>query len=270
MSCDVGYVLKDHVKAVIQLLSHRLPTHMGQYGHFQCINTAVMMVYLLLGAQALDTTHQCDVREVRARRVNSPPSGAIAAALRDDVLSKGGPERVLFYVMITDGWVKKDEKYFPGHVFVIERLKRGSYNLYQSYINEYDLAGNVQRMGGLSVGRQRMRRLLDGLVRLGEADAWTEETTRDWAELTGVDASSFEGYGVRGVLLFCYKRVVPTACVARLKDLVKGALEELSAVRPEARGRAAFPGHTVYSHGERALTVSEMIRDLSALLTKLV
>ena len=161
-------VLEDHSGPIMQLLSHYLPHYNMSLLTTKCLNTAVMTMYLALGEDAIATTRQCDVHTVRDRESNSgtwkPKNDKEeAVALREMLLGGAGGRgggRQLHYVMLTDGHMplaseggpvrvedgekpEGDTVYFPGHVFVIERSPRGSWLLYQSYINQYTVSEYV-------------------------------------------------------------------------------------------------------------------------------
>jgi hypothetical protein len=238
--CDIGYIVKDHLDAIIQVLTNRLTEYNMQILTTKCLNTAVMMMYLLLGADALQTTRHCDVENVRTRHQSNPypsqsnASGDAAIALRNDI--SACRKRALFYVMITDGkmphvnGVDTPDKYFPGHVFVIERLQRGSCNIYQSYINKYDMAGHIDMSGSLSNGSGHMQELMNGLVAMMGKIAWDRECSDFWVKLTNVNAEhaqQFEGHIINNNLLMCYKKVETGNCVSKLKKLVNDELIKL-------------------------------------------
>lgn len=125
--CDIGYIVKDHVPAVLQLITSDIPfmTHLITT---KCLNTAVMFMYLFLGDKAFKHTSVCDVSNVRNRYQKADQSLSTLQAFRKDVLSfNDDASRTLFYVMLTDGELgapaskASDAQYFPGHVFVIEK-----------------------------------------------------------------------------------------------------------------------------------------------------
>ena len=275
--CDIGYIVKGHLDAIIQVLTNRLKEYNMQMLTTKCLNTAVMMMYLLLGTDALQTTRHCDVENVRTRNVRrSDPSTLVTArALKDDITDC--KTRALFYVMITDGKMPHvtgtSIKYFPGHVFVIERLQRGSCNIYQSYINKYDLAGHIDVSGSLSVGRDRMNELMSGLVAMMGKIAWDHECSDFWMQLTNVDAehaSEFEGHVINNNLLMCYKKVITNNCVSKLKQLVNEELTKLRMV-PNDQLDSVYGDVRLYKNtgGVSPLTNNQMLKSMNALSLQL-
>ena len=284
--CDIGYIIKPHIHAIMQLLTELLPDYGIHMVTTKCLNTAVMMMYLFLGEAAKAPTQYCDTNVIRKRNGDQNSNAtdrSIANALYHDVLY--GTDHVLFYVMITDSHiVHKDDpsrkKYFPGHVFVIERSPPMSskeqvrFNLYQSYINAYNMSGYIASNKGLSMGRKLMETHLKDLHTLAKSHVWTADTTKFWTNLTQVDSSAFQDHVIEGKLMLCYQKVVPEGCVAKLHELVDGEVEKLQTFL------ATNPAKASDVFGKRSLTVDKdantvpltnaaMLRHLRAIQRKL-
>lgn len=161
--CDIGYLIEDHIPAIMQLMTHKLPDYNMQLVTSKCLNTAVMMMYLMLGEEALQMTSYCEVPNVQARqnvtkhRKDCKHRLEVMKNLKKQLFAN--VDRALFYVMITDGQMllpsattapnssknanvnakgngnangnanakaktKPEGIMFPGHVFVIERVPR--------------------------------------------------------------------------------------------------------------------------------------------------
>lgn len=179
-------------------------------------------------------------------------------------------------------------KYFPGHVFVVERLapevgqRLPRFSLYQSYIGHYDLAEHAGA-GAIPVGYARMKNLLAGLVNMTVQTTWDKTTTRFWKDLTNVDekhASQFEGYVMPGRIHFCYKEVVPKSCTSGLCSFVKVSLGILSKLKNENNGDGGLvygahggtksvPNAISHSNGALPMTVDQLIDDFMVLQQKL-
>lgn len=289
--CDIGYLVKPHIRAIMQLLTVRLPDYGVHMITTKCLNTAVMMMYLFLGDAARIPTKHCDTNTIRARyngRDSNLHDRATARQLLDDVIKSR--EHALFYVMITDSDIQQggtlsgnssNSVYFPGHVFVIERIpltanqRHGRYHLYQSYINKYTLADHMDQHDALSVGHRQMKRHLENLVRMTETRTWTAETTTFWKELTNVDASHFQGHVIEGKLMLCYQKVIPEGCVEKLQELVDREVDDLSKLLVGNKQRAGdvFGGEKItdadMDAGTRPLTNAGMFKQLRALQKKL-
>jgi hypothetical protein len=291
MACDIGYLIKDHIPAIMQVLTIELREYNMQLITTKCLNTAVMIMYLMLGADALHSTRYCDVQNIRQRVKGNieQPSSNVARDLRDVVM--GGKKRALIYVMITDGRMQVQQQpqsrananagsknvqkagsaYFPGHVFVIERLPRGTFNLYQSYINHYDLWGHIERQASLSVGRTRMQEIVDGLARLMSIRSWDSDATEFWMKLTNTPESharQFEGHVIHGNLFMCYREVITNNCVKKLNDLVARTLDSLSNIAPELMDQT-YGDASMFDSDTKPLTARQVLQSFEALKQKL-
>lgn len=330
--CDLGYIIKDDLCPLLHVMTNRLKTYNMQLLTTKCLNTAVMMLHLLMSADesaVSEHTVHCDVPNVRARR-RACSSRAQAAAssdcdtrtmagqLRDHVMrlepcnagdagsagntgnagsqtgcavGAAAANRTLVYIMITDGEMPLNqlaggahplprpgsrargagrgrvqrqaggagvapqhvqqvqsqatqaegdadaEAYFPGHVFVIEKLDGGQrYNMYQSYINHYDLKGNIQRNGGvLSIGRRRMQTLMDGLVQTISAPVWDAAASAFWNDFTHTPpqhTEGFEGHSTQN-LLVCFRTVHTNNCTSKLHSIVQQTLDDIDRLEPD-------------------------------------
>ena len=277
--CDLGYLIQDHLPALMQLMTYDQRSVMTTETT-KCLNTAVMITHLMLGPErAAPVTAACDVHVVRRSALagKHPGNPAVAASLKERVLMTGG-KRAIFYVMITDAAAMPLEpaamplklqpaavptQHFPGHVFVVERLPRGTFNVYQSYIRSYSMAGHLDRWRkSLSVSRARMTKLLEGLSVLGGSRVWDAPCTAFWQDLTGVDESRFEGYALTGHVHLCFQEVESDSCIGNLRKFVDSKLHEIDHMDAVAGRRTASP-HT------RPLTVNEMRKELLALRGKL-
>jgi hypothetical protein len=177
--CPTGQLIKDHIRSIMQLLTIDIAEYSMQLLTTKCLNTAVMMAYLMLD-DASATTQACDVTSVKkdyyAQKSHPPSRDERFATLHDAVLNDDTSHR-LFYIMLTDGIMvrkglrscsvdentgdyvpkaggatgnagnagnagKGSTRTFPGHVFVIER-DADTYYLYQSYIGHYTLQQHI-------------------------------------------------------------------------------------------------------------------------------
>lgn len=264
--CDLGYLIRDHVPAIVQVLTNELREYNMQLRTTKCLNTAVMIMYLMLGARALQTTRTCDVQSVLQR----PPEPVHIVDDLARAVSDGA--RSVFYVMITDGWLSRsaeDRAYFPGHVFVVETvprvdIKRTTFNLYQSYIGQYDLSGHIASNGSLAVGKRRLSCLIRGVQAMARSRTWNKETSKFWKALTNVDESRFEGYPLGDEVRVCYRRVDSDSCITNLTKLVDRTLIQLRRL-PEHELDTVFGDPKLYPDPQSALSR----RDVQASFQKL-
>jgi len=324
LMCDLGYIIKDHVPAILQLVSSDFPFSTGLIPT-KCLNTAVLFLYLFLGKPAFKYSDHCDVPAVQQRYKAVDRSIRELDKFERDLLHRKNDERALFYVMLTDGELgpatqqqpagmdgtiasvlggfdfrvaarpsQQRPPYFPGHVFVIEKLpaRHGSspprFNVYQSYINEYDHKGHLHRNGSLAYSNGRMSALVDGMRHMFSAKAWDKRSNDFWRAFAFADGSPWLGHGVAGRVLFCYARVRTDACVENLRKIVSHKHRELTArwdtVDPDAvYGLDACKLQTkptssskptaqscfnLRSNSMRPLSNAEMLSEMQALLRK--
>lgn len=230
--CPLFYaIVKSHVRALMHLVTLELPEYGMQLVTTKCLNTAVMMLYLALGSEALKETRQCEVPLVRTKSSGSP-------ALRSEVksvLSTPGAPRTMWYVMITNGDMipvgdrandsKRAYPHFPGHVFIIEAP--GPF-LYQSYIRHYDLA-TAPHPPHMRGGGEELEEVLKGLQRVVGSRVWDAKCSEAWARLTHIPidvASTWENMSPTPIaLLPCYRKVQPSQCLGPLRAMVERGIE---------------------------------------------
>lgn len=273
MLCDLGYVIADHIPAMMQVMTNELRAYNMELLSTKCFNTAVMMWYLFLGERegALEYASQCDCNSVRTRGMNTrrrlspeefakhPNNPAVVVDDLERALFSTSPEcdgigRELFYVILTNAELPRttqttaEEKkkkppsavqWFPGHVFVIEKSCVGSrlrFNLYQSYINKYTLQGHSLFNRSLSMSQAKMRHAMEGLRALFRNPHWTPDDTRFWKWFAHVDVHRYEGYDFASRVFACFRRADTTRCVENLRVLMQRLHARLE--RDLASGRA--------------------------------
>lgn len=277
--CDIAYVIKDHLPAIFQLMNVEIPSYHIQLQTTKCLNTAVIMLYLFAGVDALEDTAFCDVPNVRKRATTADFSFNVWTALRAELLREPSPNlpRMLFYVMLTNGYLPstidpRKKIMFPGHVFVLERMHGGTrFNMYQSYIGHYDLSGQIDLAKSLSMSRKRMTQVVDGLGRVVMKEVWDDAATRDWKTVSLVDESRFLGHAVLGNISLCFRTVTTDSCVEHLRLLIDKALPKITEVAKVKPG-SVYTGEVPITLKEPALhplTYREMWEELSTIRDKL-
>lgn len=320
--CSFVDVIRKHIPAIMQLVGARLRDHyfMGMITT-KCLNTAVMMAYLLCGVESMATVKQCDTNLVKDRFKTAVTSGidtriATMQTLRKALISKpkvrSVRDRDVFYVMLTHSVLprhdgnsppsnmndfannaspnsNKNEKMFPGHVFVIERSWKANvydktvleprYSIYQSYIGEYDMGEFVRKNPHLlDMPEAKMKRLLDGLVNLMKAPMWTPANSQLWHELTTVSLETckkFENYVIGGRILPCFRQLSLSQCTLTFHNLIRDAKASLDSTCP-----ASSPGSAVYgpsnlynisskTYQHKPLTCAEMRAELAIISNEL-
>ena len=68
--CDLGYILKDHLDCIFQLLTNEFPEYNFRMQTTKCLNTAVMLLQFFVGAKGMAIVDSCDTRKVIERHQN--------------------------------------------------------------------------------------------------------------------------------------------------------------------------------------------------------
>ena len=244
--CNVMTFVKDYITPIYQVLSIELPAYHMKLRTTKCLNTSIMTMYLLLGTKGITKSEYCSVQNIRKRVAANSLQRKDDIMMYDrlikDIFSTKDKYRNFYYIMITDGNMKKnnlrnvnnDEEYFPGHVFVIEKIpcissKTNKYKLYQSYINEYDLEGHYEKnQNSMDIDEEKLRKILEfGTKQIFSQINWNQEISYYWQQLTHVDASKYDGY-CTDELKFCYQKVKVVSCYKILLKFVNSALKQLS------------------------------------------
>jgi hypothetical protein len=285
--CRVAELIGEHVPLLMQLLTNEpaMRDFNLQLVTTKCLNTAVMLMVLLLGERSLEQARQCSVGRVRERFQVSASgdraradmhsadglAGAVLAPLR-------GGRRRLHYVMLTDGDMPVDggrgHVYFPGHVFVIEKEAEGSYGLYQSFIKQYDLAQHVRHRGGsLRLDEPQMRLVMGALVRFVPTATWDAQCSEALALLTHLDAEQFRpfhGAAKHSAVLLCHRELeLEGSCADVLARYAAHKAAELAPPGP-ADAKSVYGDASLYAAaGAQPLTVAQVRAGLAGLLARL-
>lgn len=276
-ACGIGYVVRSHMKPLIQLLTNDLPAFNMEMRVTKCLNTSVALLVMALGlAHGAEAAKFCSVESTTARhRAGQHRNADVLAELRARLLDAPAPpkpRRDLFYVLLTDADLSAVPKnvYFPGHVFIVEKGWSGALQLYQSYINEYDLDGHVSRNDfSLSIDRDRVSELLDDLEYvLLRARVWDERCVRAWRNLTHVDTAKWTGALVGDDrILVCVHASSASGCLETLDGYVAEKIRRIRAdldARPD-RAASVYGDAGAYAPDSAPLTYQEMLRALTAL-----
>jgi hypothetical protein len=267
MLCDIGYVIVDHVPAMMQLMTNELTQYSMELLTTKCLNTAVMMWYLFLGERddAMKQIGVCRSQDVtargdRARRELNEREFAqsdanplnVLDSLAHELLSTPATNielkcntKSLFYVILTDGNLPKvidtddgdvkvnvrDTEWFPGHVFVVEKAchtrNRNRYNLYQSYVNNYTLRGYSVFNKSFSMSHEIVRDMVESLRSMYTSSQWDERHTSFWKRFAHVDTRMYEGHQFSRVSFMCYQKANTTQCVEHLRIFVSSRRDML-------------------------------------------
>jgi hypothetical protein len=268
--CDIGYLVKKHIKAIMQVLTMSLTEYNMRLMTTKCLNTAVTFMFLFFGLSALEDTMYCDVENVKKRQVFANNMG-IVRKMYNDILDTSTQERHVYYLMLTDGhFIKNDNMtkvFFPGHVMVWEKIpgREHKYYIYQSYINEYDFAGSLEFRNSPLLPRSKIEYYLSNIVNFCNTGVWDEKMVKFWKDMTNVDTTEMLGSRPQDAFLVCYRRRKSVHCLKHLENLTKAVLVGL----PRHNNSNVYGNSDKYNAEANALSNSEMRREFTSLLKKI-
>jgi hypothetical protein len=124
--------------------------------------------------------------------------------------------------------------HFPGHVFLLEKIPKSgkkskpSYNMYQSYINKYDLLGHYEQNNHtLEYTYEQTEELLKNLLYVLTVGIWDEKCVEIWSKFTYVDTSNMLGCITKDHLYICYSYDNVTSCVDGVYDYITDKLAKI-------------------------------------------
>lgn len=271
--CDLAYVIKDYITPLLQLLTNDLYTSYNmQLRTTKCLNTGILLMTMMAGQKGLDAVTYCRNNTVIERHRNGETTNyQVMDELCHTLLSKKFKNRQLYYILITDGKYQRgsEEEYFPGHAFVFEKYKENGkvkFNLYQSYINQYDIQGHFERYNStFEISRERMAELLNDLSYVLLKDVWDSRCSQIWEEFTKVRATQFEGFDTRDRMFLCYRAITLQGCIENIERYVRDSLQKVRSASVESP-------HEIYGDPDKyvekhlALTNSQLEQQLQVLL----
>lgn len=261
---NIGYIVKDYVKPIIQALTVELKHYHMRLLTTKCLNTSVTFWHLLFGKRGHEDTMYCDVMNVveRHEQKKTDNNVKVIAALKENILAKNDAVNHAYYIMLTDGYFVDDDKdrkeFFPGHVFVIEKVptKHNPYfYIYQSYINEYDFKGSLEFRVRPQILSSTMEMYIDCLEGFAQNPIWDEVMVAFWKDLTNVDTSKMLGCRPENAFHMCFRKKPITECLQNMERFVDHILETIPAGKDtETYGRA----NTMYNTGQEPHTNHEI------------
>lgn len=279
--CDTGYVIRDHLPAIMQAISvdlaekkQDIPLQLTR-----CYCTAVMMTHLLVD-KVQEALHYCNHTSTQERsKMDENHSLSMATNMRDDAVSNDN--HVMYYVLLTSYTSPEDKNdtphyYFPGHVFVIEKVSKSTlkgdqapFRLYQSYIGEYDLKKYMgMSRSDLHVDEDRMKSILDGLVMMmGRGKTWDDDMKTFWTDLTlTTDFTDIENMKIDGNIFFCYHKVDIADCNNSMHAFLERHLQALEELIKKGQGKEVYGVHNSKNNEYKPLDVNEMHSELKKII----
>ncbi len=284
--CDLGVILKDFVGPIMQLLTNDIKEYSMGNLTTKCLNTAVMLMYFMLGDEGIKIADACDcttfnekskhyIETTNDRTQNQKK----VQDLKKEVLSWPSSQnnhRELYYILLTDANFLLDDNrgvYFPGHVMILEKVQvktaksvKRYYNLYQSYINEYDLKGHYQYNGNsFNVTRSRMNVFIDNLVTVMTTNKWNTETVQAWKDITSIDSSYLVGANCGNNFFICWRKVEPKFCLRNIQEYTEAKLKVLKQLPKSPNANSAPYGNASLYRTQQYLNNLQMRTELEKL-----
>ena len=221
-SCELIRLLSKYYDALIYVLSIELSHYyvIDATNVTKCLNTSIIIIYLLFRRQGVRRMKYCDTTNTRERIEHEVDNFERNIRKFEQQLfsnRKTSSTSIFFYVMLTDshefvyastGTSSKKGPYFPGHTFLIEKHPTNKFTIYQSYINEFDLHTFMTSNGCITFTEDQVKDMVSTLKYICNHDGgqeWDIDFNDQWKRLTGVDGTKFMGVKMKGVH-FCYKR----------------------------------------------------------------
>lgn len=267
--CDIGYVIKDFLKPLLQTITVHVKEYNMRLIQTKCLNTAVAVVFLLFGNKALNYTSYCDVQNVVQRHhYKIDNSQNIALKLQKDITRKT-TKRYVYYIMLTDGYFNKPDgtkAFFPGHVFVIEKIPWGDqtmYYIYQSYIDKYTFAEYIDTYKSIKVTPEKIKYYMEKINDMVNKRVWDIEFVKFWQDLTKVDTSNMLNGVPDNAFFVCYRKIRSENCMKNLKSFVKKILKDI----PKNSDEQIYGSIEIFDDNSQPLSNSEIKSSLTKLHT---
>lgn len=277
--CDLGYVIKDYIKPIIQILTNEIPQFNFRLQTTKCLNTAVMLMIFLAGKQGLDIASYCDTREVAKRHQSGQDDNKIIMqSLKKQILSKKEKSRTLYYILLTDGYFPKSASqpsnvYFPGHVLILEKLwdeqkQEHYFYFYQSYINQYTLQQHIELNRGLRIDYNKTKQIINNLHHILHSKEWQEDNVTKWKEITFTNSSNFMNTLSKGNFFLCFKKVRTNVCYKYLLAYLKKVNTNLNN-QPTEDENKIYGDVSLYDTDASPLTNKQMKESVASLMSKI-
>lgn len=280
-TCNIGFIIRHHVKCIMQLLTNDIPQFNIRLQTTKCLNTAVMLMQFLLGKKGLQIVDACDTRDVIERHKSGVENNdVILHELKKQIFSTREKSRTLYYILLSDGYfpgkdVNNDDiqKYFPGHVFILEKIynvstKQHIFYFYQSYINKYTLTEHIEMNKGLKISRKRAEELLDDLSSILKSPTWNNDNVKKWYDITFVDSSDFLETKSHQQFYLCFRKAKTTDCLDKLKKYLNKKHKIISKISSSERD-VIYGNEQLYDKSIKPLTNKQILIEIESLLYKI-
>lgn len=269
--CDIGYILKKYIKPLMQTLTNDIREYYMQLLTTKCLNTAIMLSIFMLGKRkGINIANYCDTERTRERHLKyKDNNNSIISTFTKDILNTRKKYRELYYILLTDGKfenkdINKPPLFFPGHVFILEKIPSQSilqeqyYYFYQSYINNYDLKDHIKKNNNtLKLSYTKTQELLNNLNYILNCDIWDKKCIDIWKSFTFADTTHLKDSFSKNNLFLCIKKARVIDC---LKHIQKYTLEKLNEIdkSPISKINNIYGDNSLYDLRQTPLTIKQM------------
>jgi hypothetical protein len=265
--CDIGYILKEYVKPLMQLLTNDIREYNMQLLTTKCLNTAVMLMIFMLGTKkGIAKAERCDANFMMSEHMNGRMKNSdMLAFMQKKLLRRGTKYRELFYILMNDNKFpypsSSEHAFFPGHVFILEKIPGSPepfFYFYQSYINAYDFKGHVEHQGNtLKKSYSDVARMFSQIQYIINAGVWDDHCVEYWKEFTFVDTSGIKGSLTKDKLFICCSVSRVTSCIEHINSYVQRKMQTFKHMKAEKLGEV-FGNEDYYDDRQKPLTNFEM------------
>ena len=230
VNCDVTNIIMKYLEPLMQICSATMSDYNMQMKTTKCLNTAVMLTYMLGGSDKLKTVEYCEVSKINKRydKKNNKLQHKLKIfnELKKDLTKKDNNKRYFYYILMTNNDMEKSDmlgnsasttQSFPGHVFIIDKFpdcnnNEPNYNVYQSYINQYDLKGHYKKnKNSMKVQNNDINFVLNGIFNIVSNPVWNKDAIKFWNDFTFVETNNLLNYKTDKINL-CYSKISIEDC----------------------------------------------------------
>jgi hypothetical protein len=231
-TCNYVYLISNYLIAILQIMNITLSeSYTNNLINTKCLNTAVMLIVILIGQKKIPCIQQCDVGNTIQRHIQSIDNNNTIADKLMKSVCRASKKPYVYYIMLTDGQLNHKSSnqtiYFPGHVFILEKTNNKEYLIYQSFIGKYDLRDYVVKNKCKKFTVDEVKEICTYFKRFLSIDyVWDGAAVKNWMKLTGVDTSQYIDYKTNNIFL-CFRKFNAEYVEKRIKKFVKTSLKEI-------------------------------------------
>jgi hypothetical protein len=240
--CDVTELILKYLVPIFQYLSIEMEDYNMKLKTTKCLNTAVMLVYILGNEKNINNKIEyCDTEKINKRynrikdnKKKIEKKKDILDKLEKDIKTKNINSRYFYYILMTHTKMYKDKTnygWFPGHVFIVEKSndcqKNLRYKLFQSYINQYDLNGHFKNNNNtMDIKDNNITNIINGIKNILLKKTWNKKAVTFWNKLCYVKTDNLLNCSTQDINI-CYQKIKINNCYINLLNFTKKALKNI-------------------------------------------